>query len=515
MAEPRYSLAATAMTKPDKPAVIDGQTGDVVTYREIETRSRAIASLLAELGLRCGDHVAILMDNDKHFFDVIWATQRSGLYVTPVNWHLSAAEARYIVEDCDAAVLFASESVRSLAESIPLSTTLRRRFCVSGAIEGFDDLDAALTELPEEPQPFEETEGMLMLYSSGTTGLPKGIVRPLSGKRFGESTGLVKMDDEFGGDDLVHLCSAPLYHAAPLTSSMLTQQLGGTVVVMSNFDPQEVLRLIDTYRVTRAQFVPTMFVRLLKLPPEVRAQYDVSSLKFVLHTGAPCPIEVKEQMIAWWGETIWEVYAGSEGNGGCIVDSATWLLHKGTVGQPNFGSVHIVGDDGMELPTGVIGVIYFSDGPTFSYHKDPDKSASSVNAKGWSTLGDMGYLDENGFLYLSDRRTDLIISGGVNIYPREVENVLTLHPKVMDVAVIGVSDPEMGHAVKAVVQPADIKDAGPELAAELITYCRERLAHFKCPRSVDFDPELPRLPNGKLMKRHILERYRPALDHDS
>ncbi len=512
MAETRYSLAATANTQPDKPAIIDRQTGEIVTYGELEERSGRIASLLAEVGLRRGDHVAILMDNDKRFLEIIWATQRSGLYVTPVNWHLSADEARYIVEDCDAAALFVSESVRTLAESIPLSTTLRRRFCAHGSIDGFDDLDAALAELPDEPHPFEDIEGMLMLYSSGTTGRPKGIVRPLSGKRFGESTGLVNMDDDFEGDNLVHLCSAPLYHAAPLTSSMLTQQLGGTVVVMSNFDPLEVLRLIDTYRVTRAQFVPTMFVRLLKLPPEVRAQYDVSSLKFVLHTGAPCPIEVKEQMIAWWGETIWEVYAGSEGNGGCIVDSATWLLHKGTVGQPNFGSVHVIGSDGEELPAGEIGAIYFSDGPTFSYHKDPDKTASSVNPKGWSTLGDMGYLDEDGFLYLSDRRTDLIISGGVNIYPREVENILTLHPKVMDVAVIGVADPEMGQAVKAVVQPVDMRDAGPELAAELITYCRDRLAHFKCPRSVDFDSELPRLPNGKLMKRHILDRYRPVSD---
>lgn len=508
MTAPRYTLAATASTNPDKPAVIDGENGGAVTYDEIEVRSRQIASLLAEIGLRTGDHIAVLMDNDKRYLEIVWAAQRSGLYFTPVNCHLSAAEARYIVEDCDARVLFASASLGDLAACIPLSQTLRRRFSVGSPIVDYEDLDAALARTGT---PFEELEGMFMLYSSGTTGRPKGILRPLSGDRFGESTGLPpSMNEEFDGQNLVHLCSGPLYHAAPLTSSMLTHRLGGTVVVMKRFDPEEVLRLIETYRVTRAQFVPTMFVRLLKLPPEVRARYDVSSLQYVLHTGAPCSIEVKEQMIEWWGEKIWDVYAGSEGNGGCMVDSATWLQHKGTVGRPHFGSVHILSDEGREVPTGDIGTIYFSGTPTFSYHKDPEKTSSSVDSKGWSTLGDMGFVDEEGFLYLSDRRTDLIISGGVNIYSQEVENVLALHPKVLDVAVIGVPDPEMGHTVKAVVQPVDMADANPEFAAELISYCRERIAHFKCPRSVDFDPDLPRLPNGKMMKRLILERYRPA-----
>ena len=508
MTNPQYTLAATANANPDKPAVIDGETGDVVTYREIEQRSRQIAGLLAAIGLRAGDHVALLMDNDKRYLEIVWGAQRSGLYFTPVNWHLSAAEARYIVEDCDAKVLFATASLRDLATNIPLSPTLQRRFSVGPPIDDFEDLDTALANTPS---PFEDIEGAFMLYSSGTSGRPKGILRPLSGERFGESTGLPpSMNEEFDGQNLVHLCSGPLYHAAPLTSSMLTHRFGGTVVVMRRFDPEEALRLIETYRVTRAQFVPTMFVRLLKLPHEVRAPYDVSSLEYVLHTGAQCSIEVKEQMIAWWGEKIWDVYAGSEGNGGCMVDSATWLQRKGTVGRPHFGSVHIMSDEGQELPVGEIGTIYFSDTPSFAYHKDPEKTASSVDSKGWSTLGDMGYVDEDGYLFLSDRRTDLIISGGVNIYSQEVENVLALHPKVLDVAVIGVPDPEMGHAVKAVVQPINMADAGPELAAELISYCRERIAHFKCPRSVDFDPDLPRLPNGKMMKRLILERYRSA-----
>ena len=516
MAEPRYALSVTADAKPDKPAVIAADTGDVITYAELESRSRRIAEMLAEVGLRTGDHVALLMDNGKRVLEIIWAAQRSGLYMTPVNWHLTADEARYIVEDCDAAVLFASASVVALATSIPTSATLLRRFSVEGTIPGFDDLDTALARCPAETQQFEDIEGMLMLYSSGTTGRPKGILRPLSGQRFGESSGVPpSMHEEFAGDDLVYLCSAPLYHVAPLTAAMLSQRVGGTVVVMRRFDPEEVLRLIDTYRVTHAQMVPTMFVRLLKLPPEVRARYDVTSLRYVVHTAASCPVPVKEQMIAWWGEKLWEVYAGSEGNGGCIVDSATWLLHKGTVGKPAFGNVHIVSEEGDELPPGNIGTIYFADAPGFEYHKDADKTASSVNSAGWSTLGDLGYVDDDGFVYLSDRRTDLIISGGVNIYPQEVENVLVLHPKVTDVAVIGVPDDEMGHAVKAIVQPAHGAEAGPELATELIAYCREQIAHFKCPRSVDFDPELPRLPNGKLMKRLLTDRYRPALKSHS
>lgn len=519
MTVPKYSLAATANVWPDRPAVIDAESGEVVTFAELEDRSHRIAQLLAATGLRRGDHIAILMENNKRYLEVVWAAQRSGLYLTPVNWHLTAAEAHYVIEDCGAAALFVSSAVGDLARGIRATPSLRRRFCIDGPVDGHEDLDLALAELgaPAEPPPsYEPVEGALMFYSSGTTGRPKGIVRPLPDLPFGESSMQSDfMREAYGQDGVVQLCSAPIYHAAPLPASMMAQRVGGTVVMMQRFDAEAILRLIERHRVTHAQFAPTVFVRLLKLREEVRNRYDVSSLRTVIHTAAACPVAVKEQMIAWWGEKIWEIYAGSEGNGVCLVDSGTWLQHKGTVGKAISGVVHIVDEDGGELPPGMVGTIYFSDAPAFEYHNDPAKTASSRLADGWSTLGDLGYVDEDGFLYISDRRTDLIISGGVNIYPREVEEVLLAHPRVLDVAVIGVPDPDMGHQVKAVVQPVDPADVeagvAAGFAAELIDYCRSRIAHFKCPRSVDFDLELPRLPNGKLLKRVVLERYRPAL----
>lgn len=508
---PQYSLARTAGEFPDRLAVVDTDTGATVTFGELEDRSHRLAGLLAELGLSKGDHVAVLMDNDVRTFEIIWATQRSGLYITPINWHLKADEAKYIVEDCEAKVIFASPSTGSLAASIPLGSALDHRISVGGAIPGYDDLDTLLAARAGEVHPYSDAEGMMMLYSSGTTGRPKGIMRPLSGTRFGETPGQsAEMEREWQGE-VRHLCTAPLYHALALATSMFAHKMGGTVVSMRRFDPETALRVIERHRVTHAGMVPTMFVRLLKLPAEVRSRYDVSSLRFVIHTGAPCPIPVKEQMISWWGEVIWEIYAGSEGNGSCMVDSATWLRHKGTVGQAHSGAVHILGADGEELPAGQVGIVAFSGVAPFEYYKDPAKTAAAVmNSRGWSTLGDMGHVDEEGYLYLSDRRTDLIISGGVNIYPREVENALTMHPKVLDVAVIGVPDPEMGHQVKAVVQLVDPADAGPATEAELIAYCRGQIAHYKCPRSIDFEAELPRLPSGKLLKRNIMERYRTA-----
>ncbi|MFI5957519.1 acyl-CoA synthetase [Cryptosporangium sp. NPDC051539] len=508
---PQYSLARTADEFPDRPAVVDADTGDTVTFAELEDRSDRIAGLLADLGLEKGDHVAVLMDNDARTFEIIWATQRSGLYITPINWHLKADEARYIVEDCDAKVIFANAATASLAETIPLGSVLAHRIAVGSAIPGYDDLDTLLAARTGEVGPYSDAEGMMMLYSSGTTGRPKGILRPLSGTRFGETPGQsAEMEREWQGE-IRHLCTAPLYHALALSTSMFAHKMGGTVVSTRRFEPERALQIIERHRVTHAGMVPTMFVRLLKLPADVRRRYDVSSLQFVIHTGAPCPIPVKEQMIAWWGEVVWEIYAGSEGNGSCLVDAHTWLRHKGTVGQAHSGSVHIIDQDGEELAVGEVGIVAFSGLAPFQYYKDPAKTATTVmNAKGWSTIGDLGHVDQEGFLYLSDRRTDLIISGGVNIYPREVENVLTMHPKVLDVAVIGIPDPEMGHQVKAVVQLVDPADSGPATEAELIAYCRDRIAHFKCPRTVDFEAELPRLPSGKLLKRDIMERYRTA-----
>jgi long-chain acyl-CoA synthetase len=504
------TLADTAAEDPNKPALIDATNGEFVTYGQLDERSARISSLLASFGLRTGDHIAVLMDNVLPYFDVCWAAMRSGLYITPINWHLNAEEAGYIVEDCGARVLFASTGVAALAKEIISAHTVEHCLSIGDDIEGFLPLTEALKSVPVGVVALPALEGGFMFYSSGTTGRPKGILRPLTNAPYGVGgtfepliTGLYGFDG-----NTTYLCPAPLYHAAPIAWSMGTQRFGGTVVLMKNFDAIGALEAIERFRITHAQFVPTMFVRMLKLNESDRKRADLSSLKVAIHAAAPCPVDVKTQMIEWWGPIIEEYYAGSEGNGFCRVDSKTWLAHPGTVGQPVLGRVHILDEDGEALPVGEIGTVWFAGTAPFEYHNDQAKTASAFNARGWSTLNDVGHVDDEGFVYLSDRRSHLIISGGVNVYPQEVENVLTMHPRVADVAVIGVPDAEMGEAVKAVVQLANPSDATPEVSAELIAFCRERLAHFKCPRSVDFDDDLPRLPTGKLFKRRLIDRYR-------
>jgi acyl-CoA synthetase (AMP-forming)/AMP-acid ligase II len=357
----------------------------------------------------------------------------------------------------------------------------------------------------------DECEGVDMLYSSGTTGRPKGVKPTLSKAPVGTPNKLYELVSFlFQPDgDSVYLSPAPLYHAAPLRYCLTFHRFGATVVVMERFDPEEALRAIDRYGVTHSQWVPTMFIRMLKLPEETRAAHDLSSLRYAVHAAAPCPAEVKEQMIAWWGPVLHEYYAGTEGNCFVYADSKAWLEHRGTVGRPLLGQIHVCDEEGAELPPGRTGVLYFGEGPEFEYHDDPVKTASSRDplGRGWTTLGDVGYVDEEGFLYLTDRLSYMIISGGVNIYPQEVENLLAVHPKVADVAVIGVPDPEMGEAVKAVIQPMEPGEAGPELERELLDHCREHLAHYKCPRSIDFRAELPRQPTGKLYKRLLKDEY--------
>jgi fatty-acyl-CoA synthase len=356
-----------------------------------------------------------------------------------------------------------------------------------------------------------------MLYSSGTTGRPKGVRKPLPGTPFGDpSAAPVQIAQGIGMYGVepasVYLSPAPLYHAAPLVYSMSMHRLGGTVVVMEKFDPRRCLELIERYRVTLAQFVPTMFVRMLQLPKDERERYDVSSLRMVVHAAAPCPVSIKRQMFDWWGPIIFEYYSGTEDIGGTFITPQEWLEHPGSVGRP-MEECHIVGEDGAELPRGETGVVYFAGGRPFEYHNDADKTASIVNEKGWRTLGDIGYLDEDGYLYLTDRQAHMIISGGVNVYPQEAENVLAGHPAVADVAVIGVPEPEMGESVKAIVQPTEPTAAGSALEQELLAYCRSELATYKCPRSVDFVDELPRDDNGKLYKRLLRDRYWEG--HDS
>jgi long-chain acyl-CoA synthetase len=493
--------------------VIMADSGVTVTYSELDERSKRFAQLLHAAGLRPGDHMAVMLENHPRYFEVYWGAQRSGLYTTPINWHLKPDEAGYIIANCGATALVTSKALGDLASQLdPYLADVGVRLVVDGPVPGFDRYEESIAQYPAEPLA-DETEGSYMFYSSGTTGRPKGIKPSIAPQSFGAGGGpLIMLIQHMYGftPETVYLCPAPLYHAAPSGWSTTAQRLGATVVVMEKFDAKRCLELIEQHKVTHAQFVPTHFVRMLKLPAAERNARDLSSLKMVVHAAAPCPVDVKRQMIEWWGPIVNEYYAGSEGNGFCAIDTEQWLAHPGSVGVPMLGKVHILDDDGNQQAPGEPGQIWFESDLKFEYHNDPDKTASAYNRRGWSSLGDIGYLDDEGYLYLTDRASHMIISGGVNIYPQEVENELTMHPAVVDVAVIGVPNADLGEEVKAVVIAADPAAAGEQLETELIGYCRSRLAHYKCPVSVDFVEELPRLPTGKLLKRQLRDRYWPA-----
>jgi long-chain acyl-CoA synthetase len=506
--------ASHAERTPDKPAYVLAGSGDTVTYRELDDRSNRLAQLLWARGLRFGDHVAILMDNNARYLEVCWAAQRSGLYFTPINYHFNAEEVAYIVDDCDAAALVASATLAATAaELIPLlSDRVAIRLMVDDAtVDGYENYDEAVAAYPAKPLA-EELEGHAMLYSSGTTGRPKGIRYVLEPTPVGNPPPtLAGFASTYGlGEDSVYLSPAPLYHSAPLQFCIAITRLGGTAVILEHFDPEGALAAIERYRVTHAQFVPTMFVRMLKLPAAVRDRHDVSSLQVAVHAAAPCPVEIKRQMIEWWGPILFEYYSATEAMGSTMITSEEWLAHPGSVGRPFLTTVHILDEGGRECAVGEPGVVWFEPSARmmrFEYHKDPDKTAATRDERGWATVGDIGYLDDDGYLYLTDRRDFMIVSGGVNIYPQEAENLLVTHPKVMDAAVFGIPDPEMGERVHAVVQPVSAGDAGPELERELLAFCRDHLAHYKCPKAIDFDDELPRQPTGKLYKRLLRDRY--------
>ena len=498
-----------AETTPDTPAIVMAGSGETLTYAELDDRATRLANVLASLGLSPGDHVAFCIENQIRFLEVAWGCHYAGLYYTAASTRLTPDELSYIVDDCGAKVLIASHALADLAAAtVDATPGVTARLMVDGVVEGFDAYEAALDAASPEPGP-DRQEGVDMLYSSGTTGRPKGVQVPLPDAPLGTKPALSMVAEGLFSynADMRYLNPAPLYHAAPLRFTMGVHRLGGTAYVMEHFDPAEALRLIQDHRITHSQWVPTMFIRMLKLPDEERAAYDVSSMEVMFHAAAPCPVEVKRKMIDWFGPVVHEYYAGTEGNGFVYCNSEGWLAHPGTVGQNLLGALHITDDDGKELPAGEPGTIWFESASTFEYHNDPEKTAASRHPEGWSTLGDVGRLDEDGFLYLTDRKAYMIITGGVNVYPQEAENALALHPKVADVAVFGVPNDDFGEEVKAVVQPVDMADAGDDLAKELIAYCRERLADVKCPRSVDFRPELPRHPTGKLYKRLLKDEY--------
>jgi long-chain acyl-CoA synthetase len=501
-----------AVATPDKPALIMAGSGETVTFAAYEARCNQVAHLLRAAGLTRGDHIAVFMENNLHMIEIEGAAERVGLYYTLVNAYLAPDEVAYIVNNSRSRLFFSSVGKREVAEAAAPACPRLERLLMTGldAPSGrWEPYEEAMAGWPSDPVP-DEKLGAAMLYSSGTTGQPKGILRALPD--FAPSDPLPVMEfvvKMFGfRPGMTYLNPAPLYHSAPQASVSLSLRLGGTAVIMEHFDAEGWLALVERYRVTHCQMVPTMFTRLLRLPDEVRNRYDLSSLEAIVHAAAPCPVPVKRAMIDWVGPIILEYYAATEANGATVCDSAQWLSHPGTVGKPLFGEVLILDDKQDECPVGVDGTVWFRGATAFEYFDDPAKTAAGRSTDGLaSTVGDVGHLDGEGYLYLTDRKSYMIISGGVNIYPQETENLLSTHPAVMDVAVIGVPNEDLGEEVKAVVQPVDPARAGPELAQELIAFCREHLAHFKCPRTIDFVDELPRLPTGKLYKRLIRDQY--------
>jgi long-chain acyl-CoA synthetase len=505
-----------AALRPQAAAIVAQNTGESRDYAALEAASNRGAHLLRKFGLARGDHIAVWCGNRLEYLEICWAAERSGIVFVPVSTQLTAHEAKYIVRDCGARLLIAgvavAEELRRLMSDPAMAglPVLAVGFAPAGALR-WEEATAPLPDMPIADQ----SAGRPMLYSSGTTGWPKGIVhadRPadITAEHHYESW----LRADFGIDEQTIFTSpAPLYHAAPLVFSMAAQRLGATIILFERFDAEAFLSAVERYRISHAQLVPTMMSRLLNLPEDVRRKYDLSSLRAVIHSAAPCPIAVKSAIIGWLGAIVYEYYGGSEAFGRTCISSAEWLERPGSVGRARYGIIHVCGEDGRTLSAGETGLVYFESATQVAYHGDPvkTKAASHPEHPNWRTFGDIGHIDSEGYLTLTDRKAFMIVSGGVNIYPQEAENILLTHPAVRDVAVIGVPDPDMGEQVKAVVQTVAGGATGPELASELISWCRKRLAHYKCPRSVDFVSDLPRQENGKLLKRQLREAYWPKV----
>ncbi len=493
-----------------KAALILHPSGTVITFDELEARANRLAHHFRRAGLQEGDAVAILMENNAHIHAVMWAARRSGLYYVPINTHLTAPEVTYIVDNSAAKAIIGSAALRKTCENLRQHLPggpPRLLMIADDDLAGWERYPECVAAQPDMPID-DEREGDLLQYSSGTTGRPKGIKRQLPHVPPADAPGMMSaLVGYWMTPESVYLSPAPLYHTAPSVWSMTAQAGGITTVVLEKFDPEGCLEAIQRHRVTHGQFVPAMFTRMLKLPEEVRNSYDVSSLQRVMHAAAPCPVEIKKQMIEWWGPIVDEYYASSEAIGSTLISAEEWLAHPGSVGKPMACEIHIVDRHGNELPSGQPGEIYFDGGYDFEYLNDAEKTAASRDQRGWITVGDVGYLDDGGYLYLTDRRHHMIISGGVNIYPQETENLLVTHPKVLDAAVFGIPDEEMGQSVKAVVQTVDPADAGDDFARELLAWLRNRLSHYKCPRSISFEAQLPRSDTGKLYKAELVSRY--------
>lgn len=504
-----------AQTQPDRAALIDLGSGEMLSFKALNDRVQRAAVWLIDQGLAVGAGVLSVMENRSEIIELGLATRRSGLYFTAASTHLTQPELAHIALDSDAQILLVSDSTAPIALELLKRPELKhlKAFCVGQHPQsGLPSYEAALAstdttkELPMRPL------GRDMLYSSGTTGFPKGIRRAMVSAELRDQpeVEVVNWARSFGFDEhSVYLSPAPLYHAAPLRYVMRTLEMGGCAVLMKKFDAEQALAAIEKYGVTHSQWVPTMFVRMLELPEATRQRYKLSSMRVAIHAAAPCPVHVKQALLDWWGDIVFEYYAGSEGFGVTTINSVEWRSHPGSVGRATLGVLHIVDEEtGQELGAGEIGKIYFSGGPAFAYWNDPEKTKSAYNEQGWATYGDMGYVDADGYLYMADRRTDLILSGGVNIYPQEIENAISQHPDVQDVAVVGVPDDLFGQVPKAIIQLRDPSKANEALAHAIIEFCGPHLSKVKMPRSIVFEAELPRLETGKLLRRVLKERFK-------
>ncbi|MGL4637910.1 MAG: acyl-CoA synthetase [Beijerinckiaceae bacterium] len=502
---PPFHPRRYAIERPHDVAFRMGADGEDVTFGNLEARANQIAHLFRSMGLKRGDHIVILMENRREFLEICFGADRSGLFYTTASTHLTNDEIQYIIADCGASVSIISDTMIDRIGSLSASSVRHCPILVVGNEEGAFQSFTKLAALQPEYPIADESQGLDMLYSSGTTGRPKGVKWTLPDSPVGSPSMLIQLLTSLFGynNETRYLCPAPLYHAAPLRHTMVTIKAGGSAVIMAKFDAEQALALIEAKNITHSQWVPTMFVRLLKLPNETRARYSMASMEMAVHAAAPCPVDVKHRMIEWWGPIINEYYAGTENNGFTAITTEEWLQHIGSVGQAKLGVIHICDEAGNELPVGSEGEVFFENGHQFEYHNDPEKTHSSRNAQGWTSLGDIGRVDHEGYLYLTDRKSFVIISGGVNIYPQEVEHLLLQHEAVLDAAVVGVPHEEFGEEVKAVVQLVDGRQPDESLSEELIAFCRAKLSSIKCPRSIDFCKELPRSPTGKLFKRQI------------
>ncbi|MBE7193286.1 MAG: AMP-binding protein [Gordonia polyisoprenivorans] len=504
-----------AAQHPDKPAVVIADTGAMTTFEQLDQNSRRFAHLLHDKGIGVGDHVAVLLENRTEFIDVVWGCLLAGVHISPISRYVTADEAGYILRDCGAKAFVTSTQVRKSVEHLPEGNHFVDVWLNvdDDAMPGYTSYHDALNSASGEPISPDAPLGEYMLYSSGTTGRPKGVARKLSGRAVKDGSNANRfLSKIFGVDDSsVYLSPAPLYHGAPLGFTIGATSLGATAVLLTKFEAQHALQAIDDHRVTHSQWVPTMFTRMLQLPEEVRHRYTLETQRVAIHSAAPCPRHVKEAMFEWWGPVLHEYYSGTEDVGVTYAGPQDWLTHPGTVGRPLGFTIHICDESGAELGPGETGLVYFETRrEPFRYHGDEAKTRDSRHPShaNWVTLDDIGHLDDDGFLYLTDRASFMIISGGVNIYPREIEDVLSEHPAVADVAVIGVpSTTDMGEDVMAIVELRPGHSRSEDTEREILEFAGKKLAGPKRPRSVDFMDHLPRLATGKLAKKQIRQPY--------